>query len=153
MIRQISPNKWSCLLVSFAQILDVDFKELINYIGHNGSELLFPDDPRGDPYTRRSFNVQEIIDYVLNETLYSVTEICEPVISCNGLNIHERPMDVQRLRNYMTIFDGVLLGTAQTGNPHAISIYQGIGYDTNGMCYSKLDWFDPHTYYVVQYFS
>ena len=154
MYRQISPNKWSCLPTAFAQLLNIGIKELIDFIGHDGSEIIFPDDLRGDPYTRRSFNIQEIIDFVLQDGIYTVTEITEPLESFNGGTLHifdERP---ERIPHYMSMFSGVLLGMSQNDVPHAVTWHTQIAYDVNGMVYSVKDsfmsWFKPNTFYIVK---
>ena len=55
---QKQPNRWSCLPTSFAMILDVDVNELIRKIGHDGSEILWPN--LEEPYCRRAFHIEEI---------------------------------------------------------------------------------------------
>lgn len=54
-----NPNFWSCLPASAAMILDIELKKLIEYIGHDGSGIVFPDLP--EPGKRRGFHMQEII--------------------------------------------------------------------------------------------
>lgn len=55
------PNKWSCSIASLAMLLDLSFDQVIQEIGHDGSELWWSDDPR----PQRAFSIQELIDVAL----------------------------------------------------------------------------------------
>lgn len=61
-----------CLLVSTAMLLDVEPEKLIHEIGHDGTEIWFPDRV-GSP-RQRSFHIQEIIDCCLSRG-YGLTPI------------------------------------------------------------------------------
>jgi len=58
MILQKQPNQWSCVVTSAAMILEIPVEQLIDDIGHDGSEILFPH--LTDHLSRRSFHPQEI---------------------------------------------------------------------------------------------
>jgi hypothetical protein len=60
---QTQPTRWSCAATAFAMALDVPVAELIESIGHDGSEIIWPDLP--DPMCRRGFHSQELIDECL----------------------------------------------------------------------------------------
>lgn len=52
----LQPNKWSCTLAAFAMVSRTPIDTLEEWIGHDGSELIFPElGDRG----RRSFTAQE----------------------------------------------------------------------------------------------
>jgi len=57
MLIQRQPNRWSCFPTAFAMLMDIEVKELIEVIGHDGSEIIFPDLP--EPYRRRGFDYTE----------------------------------------------------------------------------------------------
>lgn len=61
MMKQTQPNRWSCLLTSFAIALATKQKFIFDWLGHDGSEIIWPEEE--DPYNRRSFHIQELIDY------------------------------------------------------------------------------------------
>lgn len=54
------PNRWSCILSAFSMALDIaDQQHLIDFVGHDGSEIIFPGLP--EPMCRRGFHHQELI--------------------------------------------------------------------------------------------
>lgn len=55
---------WSCLADSFAECMGMDKLWVYEAIGHDGSEIIWPDLP--DPYCRRGFHPQELIDMAWN---------------------------------------------------------------------------------------
>lgn len=87
------PTKWSCLPACLAMITDLTIETIYKEIGHDGSEIVNPEQP--DPYSRRGFEWQEIIKAAL--TL--------------GIALVEYP-DVLEL-------PGILLGTSDNDIPHA----------------------------------
>ncbi len=107
----IQPNDWSCLLASAAMALDTDCNTLIEMIGHDGSEIVFPTLP--EPSRRLSFHLQEIIDCA-NELGFSMTPIeVLPYSTPDGKM--EFPVEFpisaeQRFQNHMTEHKGILTG-------------------------------------------
>lgn len=57
---QLKPNRWSCSVTAFAMAMDIPVKHLIQRIGHDGGEIIWPDLP--EPTCRRGFHVQELIE-------------------------------------------------------------------------------------------
>ena len=119
MILQKQPNRWSCLVTAFAMALDTPLDELIRLLGHDGSEIIFPNN--NDPHNRRSFHPQEILDVA--EEYYCKTFIvyeATPTISDGKIEI---PIDMPKDRMY-DIMDGeigVIQGFNPNGNYHAIA--------------------------------
>lgn len=59
-MKMVTPYApWSCTLDAFAMSLEVSQKELIDLIGHDGSEILWPEEP--EPQCRRGFHLQELL--------------------------------------------------------------------------------------------
>ncbi len=56
---QLKPNRWSCSVTAFAMALRVPVQQLIEELGHDGGEIIFPDLP--EPMCRRGFHSQELI--------------------------------------------------------------------------------------------
>ena len=56
---QLKPNQWSCSVTAFAMALRFPVQQLIEELGHDGSEIIFPDLP--EPMCRRGFHAQELI--------------------------------------------------------------------------------------------
>src|SRR5260221_108718 len=61
---QKQPNRWSCLPTAFAMVLDISVKEVITEIGHDGSEIVYPN--LEEPKCRRAFHIQELIDFAIS---------------------------------------------------------------------------------------
>ena len=57
---QRQPNRWSCLPTAFAIAFDTPAEVFIEHIGHDGSEIMWPQ--LKEPMRRRGFHVQECID-------------------------------------------------------------------------------------------
>lgn len=53
------PNNWSCLLTAFSMASYTPIERLIEDIGHDGSEVVWPELP--EPYNRRGFHTEEFI--------------------------------------------------------------------------------------------
>lgn len=121
MNMQRSPNRWSCLLASFAMALDITAESLAQKIGHAGEEIIFPNLP--DPLCRRAFHIQEFIKPALTEGFALVTVEARPVLAVpiNGQHLTKvlEPA-VQRLNYFTTYFDGVLIGSINK-QPHAVA--------------------------------
>ena len=119
-----SPNRWSCLPTSFAMVMDVDVQDLIHHIGHDGSEIEWPE-IGDDPWQRRAFHIQEILyvaHTVYNEH-FTVLQPC-PVAQClsHGGN-HTYTIDKQeRFEQILHSYMGVLIGRvhAVAWNGHQI---------------------------------
>jgi hypothetical protein len=63
MRMQTKPNRWSCAVTAFAIALDMPVAKLIERIGHDGSQIIWPDLP--DPMRRRGFHSQELVEEAL----------------------------------------------------------------------------------------
>lgn len=62
-LPQENPNGWSCLPTAFACCLDVPVSEIFDWLGHDGSEILWPELP--EPGCRYGFHIQEMQEYCL----------------------------------------------------------------------------------------
>jgi hypothetical protein len=128
LIIQRQPNRWSCLLASFATILQAPIEHLIREIGHDGSEKPSEFDIFGEPFCRRSFHIQEMID-CCDRRGYSVTPIDAAPVSVVQLKQHvgsyAYPLDMNgnaaRLLRYLEGRLGVITGRSLRGYPHAVA--------------------------------
>lgn len=59
-----NPNGWSCLPCCFAMATDTTLKDITDFLGHDGSEVWFPEIQ--EPYCRRGFHTSEMFDYCLH---------------------------------------------------------------------------------------
>jgi hypothetical protein len=126
-------NHWSCLLYSYAMVLDVEPETLIDMIGHDGSEIIFP--KKLEPTNRRGFHYQELFDCAFNLG-YSVMEIQVLPTSITTLDtelfeIDFRITNEQRFLEYIKDRVGVFNGMALQHN-HAVAWDGSTIYDPRG---------------------
>lgn len=115
-------NSWSCLGVAFAIALDIKYEDLIRKVGHDGSEIIFPNS--SDPFNRRAFHIQEMID-IATGLEYSVTEIVRYPLFANpdedGVYSPKGEWD-KRFNDYLSKTSrGVLAGYNKIGSRHAVA--------------------------------
>lgn len=126
----LQPNAWSCLPASVCMVTGCSFASILAYVGHDGSTLLYPDcEP---PMDRRSFSVQEMIDFCLSIGWLPVT-IWE--------DTDASPLFSLRIGSYLQKHNAILLGGGE--KPHAVAwcyreqlVYNPVGYK------SRLDEFE-----------
>ena len=134
-----SPNRWSCLLASAAMLLDTELKDLVDEIGHDGSEIIWPDSK--EPFCRRAFHIAEIIE------LFDKRGFCLTPIEClprSVPTIDAEPFLVAFEANYQRIIrhmlaPGILVGYGPNGNPHAAAWNTIRVYDPMGDIYVRDD--------------
>ena len=117
---QKQPNGWSCFPTAFAMVLDMDVQDLIAVIGHDGSEILWPElEP---PRCYRSWHYQEIV-MACFELNFNVVHLQNKLISAPipGETIHITEID---LNCYTDDYEGVV---GVTG--HAFAFSRGRFYD------------------------
>lgn len=150
MQRQIQPNKWSCLPTAFAIALNLPVEEIIASIGHDGSEIIFPD--LKEPYCRRSFHIQELIDMCMLKQV-AVIPIEKTLVS--EAKDHQFTLTVKcnRFTNYLTNYSGVLTGIGKiTKQPHAVAWDTRHVFDPNGYVYS-IDNFTVNMFLIIVNFN
>jgi len=104
---QQQPNRWSCLPTAFAMAFNIPVAKFIKLIGHDGSEIIFPD--MSEPYSRRSFHIQEMLRLSLING-FSVTELQpKPVSSVRG-ELYALPYSKEEFEYYLKTYTGVLVG-------------------------------------------
>lgn len=129
---------------AFAIALDVPVQELINIIGHDGSEILFPEDP--EPFCRRGFHPQEIIDVCLLKQFGVIAIHNQPVSELKS-GMYTVPVSSERMPYYLENYSGVLTGIGYTGQPHAVAWGAKI-YDPNGLIYD-LENFNIEQFFII----
>lgn len=137
---QASPNWWSCLPTAFAIALDTPVRQLFAEIGHDGSELVFPQ--LEEPYSRRAFSPQELIDPCLRRGYCPLLVEAVPIYGDfekgQLMEVSFPELYGDRLARYMLRFIGVLTGE-KDNNPHAVAWDRTSCYDPNGLIYSSKD--------------
>ena len=143
MRHQRQPNHFSCLPTAFANLLDVPVQEVLDHCGHDGSEKVFQPIPLNsdgnynprylDTTQRRSFHIQEMINFCLYKNVLVIPVEAHPV-SNNGYQDYILP-PTTTLKNLLPRFNGVLIGEINK-NRHAVTLWQNMIYDPNGQIYS-----------------
>ena len=126
-------NRWSCLPKAAAIAADVPFEKILEKIGHDGSEILWPDLP--GKYQRRSFHTQEIV-LALLDLGFTATPLYAEMTIGNRLNgrHYVAKTDLTRFLDKK----GILIGMFGN-NPHAAAFDSGIIHDPQGSSYPYHD--------------
>jgi len=132
--HQSQPNRWSCSVAAAAMAMHVPVAELIDKIGHDGSEIKC-DLP--EPLCRAGFAPQEIID-VAFEYGWSITEIePNPQMTPNGeviWSVFDSEDKIRaRMESYMDNFSGTVFGPR----------YDQKNWHYVAWCHRSQCWLDP----------
>lgn len=122
---QLQPNRWSCLPTAFAMILDRDVQDIFDFLGHDGSEILWED--LDEPLCRRSFHIQEMLVYAERQHNAHFIEIEDPPIIAVDED-HVAVIQRNDLDYYLRNHIGVLCGEINE-HRHAVAWYNNIVYD------------------------
>lgn len=124
MYKQRQSNNWSCLPTAFAIILDKPVQDVFDFLGHDGSEILWRDLP--EPLCRRSFHIQEMYDYAIaRDHMVMPIELMSGIQPANTCIPFILPgQRLHRVHGYLDNFDAVITGTFN-GNRHAVAWVDG----------------------------
>lgn len=111
-------NSWGCFITSAAMVLDESVEQLIQELGHDGSEIVAPD-------VRKGLHYQEFIDLAIKRG-FTVTTIEYNPESENyptGLTWEVIPEEKrqERFHNHLLGHRGIICGLKKT-NYHAVAI-------------------------------
>lgn len=121
-------------------LLDVEPREVIACVGHDGSEIFWPE--LEEPRCRRGFHLQEIVDVLINDYLILPVLIeAEPLIDPDGDGvIHTFEAAADRFNCYLSQHKGILLGRSKANYTHAVAWDKERIYDP---CGGRADGFQP----------
>lgn len=138
---QKQPTRWSCAPTAFAMAMDLDVAYLMEVVGHDGGEIIFPDLP--EPMCRRGFHVSELTNAALLLG-YSATPVeLFPSVQSTPLPSHpSRDFTIEYMAGNWTTFQhhirvsaGVLecrtIGAAQ----HAVAYSTGMIFNPSGIIF------------------
>lgn len=118
-----STNFWNCTLAAAAMVTGKSLEELIELIGHDGSEIIHPE--LNPPGNRKGFHMQEIIDACLELGWAIVPIEAIPAQTATGVDCYT--LESKRFKNHEDRFlhhllgsKGILLG-ATKGYWHAVA--------------------------------
>lgn len=138
MLLQSSPNWWSCLPTAFAACFGIPVRDLIKELGHDGSEMLFPEDP--EPFCRRGFHIQEFIKPCLMRGLAPVFIEAQPSIESKKREV--KPLTTENVANlslYMHKYNGIVIGMKPNNHEHALAWNMECFYNSDGKSYQDYD--------------
>ena len=126
---------WGCLLASAAMVLDINREALIDRIGHDGGEIVFPEQP--EPMKRQGFHIQEIIDVAVESGYWVMPIEVMPSSTTDGKNNFDIEIKDhgQRLTDHMADWPGIIVGRSRRMN-HAVAWDGKMVYDPVGKIYA-----------------
>lgn len=141
------PNAWSCTACAFAMACGVSLEKFIEKIGHDGSEIMFPD--LSEPMNRKGFPIPECIKVCLNWGL-----TCTPVDfnpKCGPASRHLFELDHSEFANAMLKkYQGVLSGKGRK-NYHCVGWDGSKIYDPNGLVHDfENQYFTPEIFWIIK---
>lgn len=124
----LQPNQWTCLPTSFAMAAGISLEEILEIIGHDGSEIVHQN--LNEPYCRRTFHPQECI-WAVYQKGFSVTPF-EPISLLVAAPNYEITIEQKFDLDLIMSGFGAITGIGSSGVRHAIAYEDYVGYDPNG---------------------
>ena len=120
---QQPPVRGTCLPTSFAMAMDVSVIDVLNALGHDGSEIVWPNLP--EPTCRRGFHIQELIRLAM-QWGWSVTPVeLAPVLGCaDGRSFQVYPDD-----ECWAFFEQVIRTSQGVIEGHGLRCRHAVAYD------------------------
>lgn len=144
---QRQPNSWSCFPAAFAIALNISVKDLIEELGHDGSEIIRPNKP--EPYCFKGWHPQEFYKICLKHG-YTVTPFDVEPLNYDGETIIKMDSDLNYILRMMSISIGVIGGYFAPGKLHSVA-WDGryILNPADELIYT-LDHFTIETFYLMK---
>jgi len=136
MFLQTQPSQWSCVPTAFAMLLDIAVEEMIRQIGHDGSEVVWPElEPTA--LSKRAFHPQECIDVALSLDIPIVSIHLMPYTLHFVNNVPSKPIWTEqqcldRFDRLLKAYEGVFTGTTNYNMGHAVAWNGKMVYDPRG---------------------
>lgn len=144
----LQANRWSCTVTSFAMAFDCKVQDITDFLKHDGSEIIWPG--LTDPYCRRSFHIQEMIDFGFSRGLaviqFAAMPSSVPFKELPPYTVEMEP--AKRMPGMMLGREGVLTGFSLRGNPHTVAWNGELCLDPNGEMYPADD-FNIEVFWMV----
>jgi len=127
-----------CLVYSLAMLLDESVDALIQELGHDGMEVVFPQYPV--PHCYQGHHIQEIVDLCFTRG-YSLTLVEYMPRYASARNpadwrcLYETDVASKRFAKMIKGRKGILVGQNHQGNGHACAWDGNIVWDPNGYQY------------------
>ncbi len=144
---QKAPLKHTCLVTAFAMVLGTDAQNMIDSIGSDPHQVLWPQ--HQEPQCFRGHHIQEMIDYAMCLG-YSVTEIqAAPRFGTLGctetFEVWDEATMMRRIQNKVSEYAGVI-----TSPTHAVAWDGHNVFDPCGKIYPIEDYHDQiQSFYII----
>lgn len=120
-------------------VLEVTVEKLIEVVGHDGSEVLWPDQP--EPLCRKGHHIEEM-QYVAYQFGYSLVPFVAK-FEYNPGAVEDMPFAQYdfsgRFQTVLNVYSGILLGNYPRGNAHAVAwnATERCIYDPDGFIFAE----------------
>lgn len=108
---------------AFAMATETLPKEIYEFCGHDGSDIIWPD--LGDPFRRRAFHIDEMLDFAISRCYYPVclmpVPATRPFVDVVPHHLYRPELAERRIHNYLMLKDAVLMGYTKDGKRHAVA--------------------------------
>lgn len=139
MMQLIKQRGYTCVIASLAMVWKLEFDQVVNLFGHDGTELTFP----GSRRPEKGIHSQEVLDVALKRG-YAMVVIQFYPVQGPGDGKGERLVWYKfrcqdRFHDYLINCYSVLIGKNKEGRPHAVA-FDGLQvYDPDKGIYSTAD--------------
>lgn len=117
---QKQPFEWACLPTAFAMLIDQPVESIIIQIGHDGSEIVFPN--HSGALAHRSFHPQEIVDLAESEYKIALVSIeLNPATMLSPYETYQIYENYDSRANYHLGYRGILIGQINANCGHAMA--------------------------------
>lgn len=129
---QTSRNRWSCLLTATAMVLDTDQDHLMSIVGHDGSMIMWPEQP--EPLCRKAFHIEEMQWAAAKLGAILATFTREFAYAPNGFGYQHTYTFNDEFARILKLLNGILVGTYDGKHAHAVAwnAAEGLIYDPSG---------------------
>lgn len=129
---QTSHNRWSCLLTATAMVLDTDQDQLMSIVGHDGSMILWPEQP--EPLCRKAFHIEEMQWAAAKLGAILATFTREFTYAPNGFGYRHTYTFNDEFARVTKLLNGILVGSYDGKHAHAVAwnAAEGLIYDPSG---------------------
>ena len=141
MILQKQPNDASCLATAFAMCFNVDVKKIFKELGHDGTEVLWPQ--MSPPNCYRGFHYSELhlfgynlgFSCIMFEPKPKMFSSFEGQIMDQSGNAHDTCVDLEEIdvTDFIRNKTGVIAYTSKAGHFHACAFHRGKIYNPSGV--------------------
>lgn len=124
---------WTCMADAFSRALGVKPEDIYQFLGHDGGEIVAPSLP--DPFSRRGFHVQEMIDFCAScgravMEFQRWPALAYPQAGDLIKEILTKDQAERRWQSILSRYNGVIEGVRENHKKHAVAYSCNTIYDS-----------------------